>query len=116
MVVARGDRAADRRRATAVERAVAFLLLVVVGNGTASAQGWEDLSPEQRSRALQNFQQYQRMPERSRARIERRYESFRGMAPSEQDQVRRNFGIYRQMSPEQRQDFMDRYQRFRGTR
>lgn len=78
------------------------------------AQSWEDLSPDQRSRAMENFQRFQRMPPQSREQVERRWQDFRQMPPTEQDRIRRNFDTYRNMSPDQRQDFMERYRRFQG--
>ena len=78
------------------------------------AQSWEDLSPEQRSRAMENFQRFQRMPRQSREQVERRWQDFRQMPPTEQDRIRRNFDTYRNMSPDQREDFMDRYRRHQG--
>lgn len=104
-----------RRRAA---RALAMALVVggALAARSAGAQTWEQLSPEQRDRAMQNFRQYQRMPESSRERLGRRWERFQGMPPDEQQRVRRNLGIYRNLSPEQREDFMQRYQRFQGGR
>lgn len=78
------------------------------------AQNWEQLSPQQRSQATQNFQRFQRMPPQSQQQVERRYENFQQMPSSEQDRIRRNFDTYRNMSPDQRQDFMDRYRRYQG--
>lgn len=77
-------------------------------------QSWDQLTPEQQNRAMQNFQRYQRMPEGSRERIQRGYQQFQGLPPGEQEKVRRNFDIYRNMTPDQRQDFSQRYQRWKG--
>ncbi len=78
------------------------------------AQAWEQLSPEDRARALQSYQRYQRLPESSRERVDRRYERFQGMPPAEQEQLRRNYDVYRNMTPSQRREFSERYQRWRG--
>ena len=79
------------------------------------AQNWEQHSPEQRSRALQNFDRYQRMPEQSRQQMERRWDRFQQMPPGEQDRIRRNFEVYRNMTPDARADFMSRYERYQGA-
>lgn len=80
------------------------------------AQNWEELSPDQRSRAMENYERFQRMPRQSQRQVERRWQDFRQMPPSEQDRIRRNFDTYRNMSPDQREDFADRYRRYQEGR
>jgi len=78
------------------------------------AQRWEDLSPSQRSQALQNFQRYQRLPESQRSRIDRGFESWKTLEPDERDRIRHNYDRYRQMTPDQRRGFGEQYQRWKG--
>lgn len=78
------------------------------------AQNWDQLSPDQRSRAMENYERFQRMPRQSQQQVERRWQNFQQMPSTEQDRIRRNFDTYRNMSPDQRQDFMDRYRRYQG--
>ena len=66
------------------------------------AQSWDDLTPDQRSRAMQNFQRYQRLPEKGRERIDRRYQQFQGLPAGEQDKLRQTYDAYRRLSPDQR--------------
>lgn len=73
-------------------------------------QRWEDLSPEQRSRALENYQHFQRLPERDRARIEQRYQRWQGLDPGEQERIRRSYDRYQQMTPDEKRNFAERYQ------
>jgi len=77
-------------------------------------QSWQQLTPDQKKRALENFQRYQRLPEASRQRLQQRYDRFQKMPPSEQEQVRKSYDVYRQMTPTQRQDFTNRYERWKG--
>jgi len=78
------------------------------------AQRWEDLSPDQRSRALQNYQRFQKLPERDRERMEQRYQHWQGLDPGEQARIRRNYDRYQQMSPDEKRSFVERYQRWKG--
>jgi hypothetical protein len=105
-----------RRFAAASLLMAALLLLHVPAQARAPqapylrVQRWEDLSPEQRSRALQNYQHFQRLPERDRARIEQRYQRWQGLDPGEQERIRRSYDRYRQMTPDEKRSFVERYQ------
>lgn len=66
------------------------------------AQRWEELSPDQRQRALQNFNRFQKLTDKSRERVERQYQRWQGLEPHEQDKIRRTYDRYRQMSPDER--------------
>jgi hypothetical protein len=82
--------------------------------GIQLTQKWDDLSPDQRQKALKNYQRYKQLPEQDRRSIERSYESWRGMKPSERDQIRQKYNTYRQMSPAQRRELDQRYQGGKG--
>jgi len=105
-------------------RALGILgLLIVLTSGMAGAQippapprGWKDLSPEERNRAIQNYQRYQQMPERKQRLLDQRYQQFQSMPPQEQQRLRRNYESYRGMDPGQRQRFGEKYQRWRSGR
>ena len=105
-------------------RALGILgLLVVLARGIAGAQvppapprGGKDLSPDERNRAIQNYQRYQQMPERKRQLLDQRYQQFQSMPPQEQQKLRRNYESYRGMDPGQRQRFGEKYQRWRTGR
>jgi hypothetical protein len=66
------------------------------------AQTWEQLTPDQRAKAMQNFQRYQRLPEKGRERLDRRYQQFQGLPPGEQDRLRQTYDAYRKLSPDQK--------------
>src|SRR5262245_51115475 len=91
-----------RRRSPSVLPAIVAVLAVLASPELSSVsaratsrpevrrvQSWQQLTPDQKRRALDNFQRYQRMPEASRQRLQQRYDRFQQMPPSEQDQVRK---------------------------
>ena len=82
--------------------------------GARPVQSWQDLSPNDRQRALENLQRYQRLPESGRQRMDRSYESWRGMGPGGRARVQQDDGKYRQRSPDQRRGFEDKYQRWKS--
>jgi Protein of unknown function (DUF3106) len=117
--VARRARLAASGALPAILAGVAVLLLVRSapaneGGGIRRVQTWEQLSPDQRKRAVENFQRYQRLPKASQQRLEERYDRFRELQPAERERVRRNYEVYRQMTPSQKQDLNDRYRRWKG--
>ena len=102
-------------------RAVLALLLVAgvasVGaaqpRGMRFAQNWDDLSPDQRNRALENYQRYKKLPKERRRSLDESYERWRGMDPNSRERVRKNYESYRQLDKQQRKDFGKRYQQWR---
>ncbi len=78
------------------------------------ARSWEELSPEERQRALRNFQRYRSLPESSRKRMDRSYESWQQLDKRERERVQRNYERYRKMSPEERRNFEHKYRRWKG--
>ena len=61
------------------------------GPGAKYARNWDELTPDQRSRALENYQKYKRLPEKKRRDVDRNYERWKGMKPHDKDRVRRKF-------------------------
>ena len=82
--------------------------------GPRPVQNWQELSPNDRQRALDNLQRYQRLPESSRQRMDRSYENWRQLDPGERARVQQNYEKYRQMSPDQRRDFENKYKRWKS--
>lgn len=109
----------DLRRRLLVVPVAALLLVGPTADATGQpafrrVQTWQQLTPDQKKRAIENFQQYQRLPQSSRQRLEKRYDRFQGLPPGEQDKVRKSYDVYKKMTPNQRQDLTDRYQRWKG--
>lgn len=82
--------------------------------GARPVQSWQELSPNDRQRALDNLQRYQRLPESSRQRMDRSYENWRQLDPGERARVQQNYEKYRQMTPDQRRDFENKYKRWKS--
>ena len=59
------------------------------------AEGWDDLSPGQRDRALKNYQRYMELPPQKRHDIDQRYEKWKKLPPSDQDRLRKKHDDYR---------------------
>jgi hypothetical protein len=78
------------------------------------ARNWEELKPDERERALRNFQRYRSLPESSRQRMDRSYESWRKLDKRERDRVQRNYERYQKMTPDERRNFESRYRRWKG--
>lgn len=78
------------------------------------ARNWQELSPDERQRALENLQRYKSLPESSRQRMDRSYESWQGLDQGERDRVQRNYEKYRRMTPDQRRDFENKYKHWKG--
>lgn len=98
-------------------------LLLAVGSPAPSAaqggirrvQGWEDLNPEQRRRALENYERYQKLPKDQQREIDQSWKRWRGMDSQEKSRVRQNYESYRQLDKQQRKDFDERYRQWRRS-
>jgi len=77
---------------------------------------WNALTPQQRQRALQNYQQFQELPASRQRFLERRYERYRALPPGEQQHLQQQYREYRQLSPEERERFNRQYQRWKEQR
>ena len=76
-------------------------------------QDWYELSPQERSRALDNYRRFQKLPpERPRA-LEERYNQWQQLPNEEQDRIRQNYRRYRDMKSDQKEDFSHRYKQWR---
>jgi hypothetical protein len=83
-------------------------------DGNQLALNWQEMSPDQRQRALENYQRYNNLPESSRRRMDQSYENWQKLDPTERDRVQQNYQKYRQMTPDQRHDFENKYRRWKG--
>ena len=77
-------------------------------------QDWYELSPQERSRALDNYHRFQKLPlERQRA-LEERYNQWQQLPTEEQDRIRQNYRRYRGMNSDEKEDFSRRYKHWRS--
>lgn len=78
------------------------------------ARNWQELSPKERERAMENLQRYKSLPESGRQRMDRSYENWQKLDQKERERVQRNYQKYREMTPDQRRDFEKKYKRWKG--
>lgn len=89
------------------------LALVTPAAAQGGGRGWFDLAPDEQQRAWQNYQRYQRIPERQRGRIEQRYQAFQALPPEERQRLRQNYDQLRTLDPDQRRQFGKQYRRWK---
>lgn len=82
----------------------------------AQAQGWNDLSPEERGEALRNYQRFQQLRPDQREDVERNYDRWQQMPPQEKERIRGNYQRYRELSPDERRQFQHQFQRWKQNR
>ena len=87
----------------------------LIANAAAQAgRGWFDLSPDEQQRAWDNYQRYQRMPDRQRGRIEQRFQTFQALPPEERDRLRQNDDHLKGLDEDQRREFGEKYRRWKS--
>jgi predicted Fe-S protein YdhL (DUF1289 family) len=94
---------------------VAVLLVGVEASaaGPVVAQNWQEMTPKERSEALQNYQQHEQLPEERRREVERGYERWQGMSPDERNHIRQNYERFRQLPPNERERFQRKYEKWK---
>jgi hypothetical protein len=65
-------------------------------------QRWEQLSPQERQRLLQQYQRWQDLSAAQRQELSDRYRQLQALTPSDREALRRRFDAWRQLSPEER--------------
>ncbi|MEW6296164.1 MAG: DUF3106 domain-containing protein [Thermodesulfobacteriota bacterium] len=78
------------------------------------AQSWYELSPQERSRALENYRRFQKLPPERKRAIEERYQRWQQLPPEEKERIRRNYERYRGMNSDQKEDFQRKYKKWRS--
>ena len=59
------------------------------------AQRWEELSPDDRERALRNYRRYQELPAEKRKDVDKSYEKWKSLPNTDRDRYRRKYEDYR---------------------
>jgi hypothetical protein len=77
-------------------------------------QSWYELSPQEKSRALENYQRFQKLPPERKRAIEEQYQRWQQLPPTEQERIRRNYERYRGMNSDQKEDFERKYKKWRS--
>lgn len=78
------------------------------------AQNWYELSPQERSRALENYRRFQKLPPDKQRAIEDKYNRWMELPGEEQERIRRNYDRYRKMDSDQKEDFYRKYKQWRS--
>ncbi len=73
------------------------------------AQNWQDLSPQDRARALENYKRFQKLPPERRQNLEEKYNHWLELPDEEKDRLRRNYDRYRKMDSDQKEEFLKKY-------
>jgi Spy/CpxP family protein refolding chaperone len=101
-----------------MKRLASLALLVLLASAAAAqpwgGRPWQQLSPEERQRAWDNYQRYRELPEQRQRMLERRYRQFQAMPPQEQQRLRQNYDAYRGFDPGQRREFVEKYHRWKA--
>ena len=95
--------------------AVAATIGLATTTGAQSGRGWFDLTPDEQRRAWENYQRYQRMPDRQRGRIEQRYQAYQALPPQEREQLRKNYDDLKGLDKDQRREFDENYRRWKSS-
>lgn len=77
-------------------------------------QSWYELSPRERSRALENYQRFQRLPPEKQRAIEEQYNRWQQLPSEERERIRRNYDRYRGMDLDEKEDFQRKYEKWRS--
>jgi Protein of unknown function (DUF3106) len=80
----------------------------------AIAQNWYELSPQERSRALENYRRFQKLPPEKQHSIEEQYNRWQQLPSDEQERIRRNYDRYRGMNSDQKEEFQRKYKQWRS--
>lgn len=73
---------------------VGFVFLSV-SPGFVLAERWDDLSEEQRERAMRNYRRHQELSPEKRQDVERRYEKWKKLPDAERNRFRERYKEYR---------------------
>ncbi len=78
------------------------------------AQNWYELSPQERSRALENYKRFQKLPPERQRGLEEQYNRWQQLPSEEQDRIRRNYNRYRGMNSDEKEEFSHKYKQWRS--
>jgi len=78
------------------------------------AQNWYELSPQEQSRALENYKRFQKLPPEKQRSLEEQYNRWQQLPSEEQDRLRRNYNRYRGMNSDQKEEFDKKYKQWRS--
>lgn len=77
-------------------------------------QSWYELSPQERSRALENYRRFKKLPPEKQHSIEEQYHRWQQLPSDEQERIRRNYDRYRGMNSDEKEEFHRKYKQWRS--
>lgn len=77
-------------------------------------QDWYELSPRERSRTLENYRRFQKLPPERQRDIQERYNRWQQLPSEEKSRIRENYRRYRGMNSDEKEEFNRKYRRWRS--
>ena len=77
-------------------------------------RNWNDLSQDERTRALENYQRFRRLPPAEQQSLEDKYKKWQNLPSGEQDRIRRNYEQYLKMPQNQKDNFERLYKQWQS--
>lgn len=77
-------------------------------------QSWDDLSPTERERALNNFKRFQQLPGDRKRDLRNAYDRWQKLPGSERERIQKNYKRYRGMNSEEKEKFRLKYKRWQS--
>jgi hypothetical protein len=66
-------------------------------------RGFEDLSPEEKKRIIQNYRKYKKLPQNQRKKLNNNYKKWQQMSPKDRQKLKRNYEKLKRMPSSRRQ-------------
>ena len=79
------------------------------------AQSWDELSPQERDRALENYKRFKKLRPERRQNLEEQYNRWMELPNEEKDRIQRNYNRYRKMDSDQKEEFQRKYKTWQST-
>lgn len=73
------------------------------------AQSWDELSPRERARALENYKRFKKLPPERRQNLEEKYNQWMQLPDEEKNRIQKNYNRYRKMDSDQKEEFERKY-------
>jgi hypothetical protein len=79
------------------------------------AQSWDELSPRERARALENYKRFKKLPPERRQNLEDKYNQWMQLSDEEKNRIQENYNRYRKMDSDQKEEFQQKYKTWQST-
>jgi hypothetical protein len=79
------------------------------------AQNWDELSPRERARALENYKRFQKLPPERRQNLEEKYNQWMQLPNEEKSRIQKNYDRYRKMDSDQKEEFQRKYKTWQSN-